>query len=221
MAHAQALRARCFGRAETQDKDRFDSLCQHVLVEHRASGTLVCTFRMMTLQGDRLASGYCAQFYDLSRLTIFDAAVVEIGRFCVDAEHRDPDILRIAWGMMTRYVEASGAGLLIGCTSFAGTDPARYRDSFALLRARHLAPREMMPQVKAAEVYRFGRLRRRPDRHKGLRQMPPLLRSYLSMGGCVSDHAVVDREMDTLHVFTAVDVSAIPEARKRLLRTVT
>jgi putative hemolysin len=48
--------------------------------------------------------------------------------------------------------------------------------------------------------------------------MPPLLRSYLAMGGWVSDHAVIDREMGTMHVFTGLEVRAIPAARKRLLR---
>jgi L-ornithine Nalpha-acyltransferase len=48
--------------------------------------------------------------------------------------------------------------------------------------------------------------------------MPPLLRTYLAMGGWVGDHAVVDRELGTLHVFTALEIRAIPEARARLLR---
>ena len=50
--------------------------------------------------------------------------------------------------------------------------------------------------------------------------MPPLLRTYLLMGGWVSDHAVVDRHMNTLHVFTGLEINAIPPARKRLLRGV-
>ncbi len=40
--------------------------------------------------------------------------------------------------------------------------------------------------------------------------MPPLLRTYLMMGGWVSDHAVVDRQMNTLHVFTGLEIGAIP-----------
>ena len=51
-----------------------------------------------------------------------------------------------------------------------------------------------------------------------MQRMPPLLRSYLAMGGWVSDHAVVDRDLDTLHVFTGFEVRAIPEARVRALR---
>ena len=50
--------------------------------------------------------------------------------------------------------------------------------------------------------------------------IPPLLRTYLAMGGWVSDHAVVDRAMNTLHVFTGLEIAAIPEARKKLLRAI-
>jgi phytoene dehydrogenase-like protein len=53
---------------------------------------------------------------------------------------------------------------------------------------------------------------------RALRQMPPLLRSYLAMGGWVSDHAVVDRDLGTLHVCTGVEIAAIPPSRARLLR---
>ncbi len=51
-------------------------------------------------------------------------------------------------------------------------------------------------------------------------KMPPLLRSYQLMGGWVSDHAVVDTDLDTLHVFTGLEVRAIPESRARALRLV-
>jgi putative hemolysin len=68
-------------------------------------------------------------------------------------------------------------------------------------------------------VFRFAaKLRRKPDMKQAMLRMPPLLRSYLMMGGWVSDHAVVDRQMNTLHVFTGLEIGAIPAARKRLLR---
>jgi len=59
---------------------------------------------------------------------------------------------------------------------------------------------------------------RKPDMTRALRRMPPLLRSYLMMGGWVSDHAVVDVQMNTLHVFTGIEIRSIPATRKRLLR---
>jgi putative hemolysin len=51
----------------------------------------------------------------------------------------------------------------------------------------------------------------------GLRQMPPLLRSYLAMGGWVSDHAVIDRDLGTMHVFTGLEADSVPACRLRAL----
>ena len=48
--------------------------------------------------------------------------------------------------------------------------------------------------------------------------VPPLLRSYLAMGGWVSDHLVVDRDLGTLHVFAGLEVRAVPVARALALR---
>ena len=78
-----------------------------------------------------------------------------------------------------------------------------------------------LPRVKAPDVFRYAaRLRRKPDTKKAMLRMPPLLRTYLIMGGWVSDHAVLDRQMNTLHVFTGLEIGAIPDSRKRLLRAV-
>jgi putative hemolysin len=48
-------------------------------------------------------------------------------------------------------------------------------------------------------------------------KMPPLLRAYLLMGGWVSDHAVIDYKLNTLHVFTGLEVRKIPHEKKRFL----
>ena len=40
------------------------------------------------------------------------------------------------------------------------------------------------------------------------------------LGGCVSDHAVVDHAMGMLHVFTGVELDSVPEARKWRLRAI-
>ena len=146
--------------------------------------------------------------------------MAEMGRFCIRPGLGDPDILRVAWAAMTRLVDAQDVAMLFGCSSFAGVEADPYLDAFAVLGRRHLAPRRWWPRVKAPRVFRFAeRLsRHRPDLAAAMRNMPPLLRSYLMMGGWVSDHAVIDRQMGTLHVFTGVEIRAIPEPRQRMLR---
>ncbi|PIE14377.1 MAG: ornithine-acyl-ACP acyltransferase [Rhodobacterales bacterium] len=220
---AQALRHRAFHGVTGRDVDGFDGICSHILIEDtRRSGRLVACFRMLPLNGGgEIGRSYSAQYYELSALESFDGPMVEMGRFCVDPEVSDADILRVAWGAMTRYVDENGVEMLFGCSSFAGTNAADYLDSFAMLKERHLAPKRWLPRVKAPQVFRFAaRLRRKPDAKRAMSGMPPLLRTYLLMGGWVSDHAVVDRQMNTLHVFTGLEIRAIPPARKRLLRAV-
>ncbi|MBF9045408.1 GNAT family N-acetyltransferase [Rhodobacterales bacterium HKCCE4037] len=218
----QSLRALVFRNAHADDRDPFDAECVHMLVEDRRSGTVVCCFRLLHLpSGAEIGRSYSAQFYELSALRAFDGPMVEMGRFCIHPDWSDADILRVAWGAMTAYVDAEGVEMLFGCSSFQGTEAREYLDAFALLRDRHLAPKRWLPRVKAPSVFRFARrLTGKPDLKAAQAKMPPLLRTYLLMGGWVSDHAVIDRDLGTLHVFTGLEIRSVPPARARLLRAV-
>lgn len=218
---AQALRTASFATA-APDRDDFDDTSLHMLVTYLGSGTPVCCFRLLPgYDGIGPRKSYAAQFYDLDALFAGQRRIAELGRFCLRPGWHDPDILRIAWAALTRIVDYRRIDMLIGCTSFAGLSPHPYRAAFDLLAARHLAPDCWAPRPRAPEVIRFARQDApAPDRMRAMQQMPPLLRSYLTMGGRVGDHAVVDRQMGTLHVFTGMEISAIPAARQRLLRAV-
>ncbi len=207
-------------QADGRDADKFDGICTHILIEDSRDMRPVATFRLLPLgSGAEIGQSYSAQYYELKGLRNFNRPMVEMGRFCVAPDEKDPDILRTAWGALAAYVDREKVEMLFGCSSFQGTDAQAYRDAFAMLRDRHLGPKRWLPRIKAPKVFRFAeRFRRKPDRIKALKTMPPLLRSYLSMGGWVSDHAVVDPDLNTLHVFTGLEISAIPPGRIRVLR---
>ncbi len=218
----EAFRAR--GRevgAAGIDGDAFDDRAIHVLLEETSGGRLVCCFRLLHLADGRgVAGSYSAQFYDLAGLARLGAPMIEMGRFCAVEAPRDPDLLRLAWAVLADQVARSRASMIFGCTSFHGTDAAPYAGVFALLGDRHLAPRRWLPRIKSPGVLRYapGRTRGLYDPAAAMRAMPPLLRSYLAMGGRVSDHAVVDRDLDTLHVFTGLEIGTMPAARRRRLQ---
>lgn len=227
IARAQALRFRSFlqrrGLAQGKglDADEFDGLCGHVLLEERDNGRLVGCYRLLPIAvGASLRHSYAGQAYDLSALEDYGGAKLELGRFCLDPDCHDPDILRLAWAAMTRIVDAGGVKLLFGCSSFDGAAPGRHQVALALLR-NHLAPAQWAPRPRAAEVHRYSEETAPPTLpREAITGLPALLRTYLAMGGWVSDHAVIDRNLDTLHVFTAVEIDRIPPARARALRAV-
>jgi putative hemolysin len=218
MAAVFDLRALCFDVAGGA-KDRFDATATHMLVRRDLDGAVVATFRMALFAQAEILNSYAAQFYDLKLMAQIDTSKLELGRFCVHPAHDDPDILRIAWAALTGFVDANDVQTLFGCSSFKGTTHSLYTDAFALLKARHLGPADRIPAVKAADVFRYSiEIKHKPDPARANAALPPLLRTYLMMGGWVSDHAVIDRGMNTLHVFTALEIGAIPEARKNRLR---
>ena len=222
---AQAMRHVSFvdaaGRAamaDGLDQDAYDALCDHVLIED-TNGRLVGCYRVQFFTApEDLSNSYSAQYYNLDGLSDLRGGFLELGRFCVTSDAADSDVLRIAWGMLARLVDLYGAAILFGCSSFSGTDPSRYGAAFDLLGAKHASPRI---STLADETIGFQTSQKNPpDRAVALGQIPPLLRTYLSMGGWVSDHAVVDREMNTLHVFTGLEIAAIPPARAKALRAI-
>lgn len=221
VARIQSLRSQCFRDGVEADADDFDAICQHLLVEEAESGRLLGGCRLLMIEsGAALETSYSAQFYDLSRLRDFRQPMLELGRFCTESSGLEAEVLRAAWARLTRLVDERGVGLLLGCSSFHGTDPAPYQDAFAQLGAQHQAPALWAPSPKAPSRYAYAEALKGAafDPKAAARRMPPLLRSYMQLGGWVSDHAVIDRDLGTLHVFTGLEIGAIPPARARALR---
>lgn len=217
---AQKLRYACFVSGKDRsgdglDRDRFDADAQHGLVFR--DKTLVACFRLRLWQGAAAEQSYTAQFYDLSALKAYASPMMELGRFCVGPDTQPADVLRLAWALITAMVDADKVGLIFGCTSFMGASAERHAASLSLLSPR-IGPPELRPAIRSKACVGLCDLVVPLNHAKALAGLPPLLRTYLGMGGWVSDHAVIDDELDTLHVFTAVEVARIPAERAKALR---
>ncbi|WP_420863341.1 GNAT family N-acetyltransferase [Algirhabdus cladophorae] len=216
---AQRLRHQAFRGGEGLDCDPYDEACVHLLVEDRADGRLLACARVKVIETQTdLQACYSAQRYNLANLADFGAPLLELGRFCALPHPKSTDILRTAWGHLTQTVDAKGIGLIFGCASFVGNNPELHAPVLQYLRSHSQGPAQLriLPKSTHATPLPLG-----PDApREALGAMPPLLRSYLAMGGWVSDHAVRDYDLDTLHVFTALEVAKIPAARARALRAI-
>ena len=219
---AQELRYRCFKLSNDKclDVDCFDSICRHVLIENVDNGKLICCYRFMYFaDGKDITRSYSSQFYDLASIKNYPKPMIEVGRFCIDPVMTDQEVILTAWAALTQLVDKNGVEFLFGCSSFEGTDKEKYLHCFALLREKYIAPEHWRPKAKASQVINYSEgMSCKVNIKKALLNMPPLLKTYLSMGAWVSDHAVVDYNMKTLHLFTGVEVSKIPEKRKQFLR---
>jgi putative hemolysin len=221
LAAALALRDRAFrGGVRGADRDAFDAICRHAVIEDRRTGATVCTWRMFpvteTVCPER---SYAARFFGLARIASAQRPLLEIGRFCIGEEVEDPQVLRLAWAALTRIVDEAGIGMIFGCASLPGLEARPYAPLFSMLARRHLAPPERAPEVLHPGAVRLVRTDGE-DRRTALSVMPPLLRSYLALGAWVGDHAVPDPDLGTLVLLVGLETARVPPARAAALRRI-
>jgi L-ornithine Nalpha-acyltransferase len=217
MAAVLALRALAFrGHATRADTDAFDSRALHLWIGPEAGAAPLATIRVLVhADGRALLGGYCAQYYALEGLAHQPGLTLELGRLCLDPGHHMADLVRLIWAGVARLVAQLNAARLIGCPSFAGMDAGALAPHLAALAVKHLGPEALRPGPRAPERVNFVGL---APATGGAPLLPPLLRVCLGQGGWMGDHLVVDRDLGTCHVFTCVDIAAMPEGRKRILR---
>ena len=187
------------------DIDEYDEKCHHFLLHEVTTGELVCVFRVLVMEGiGEIEKSYSAQFYDLSALTPLSGRMLEIGRFCVSENFKDPGILILAWESLARFMRRKKVRTVFGCSSFDGTEPKQHEAAFALLSNNYLSSLTIRPRSNMNEVVDFSRNTLLREYEEDLRTLkfPPLLRFYLRIGAKVSNTAVVDYDLKTIHVFT-------------------
>lgn len=205
------------------ERDPFDPHYTHmVLVDtRRDAGALdhvVGVYRLMP--GERAAEiggFYSEAEYDLGALYATGRKLLELGRSCVHPEYRGGIALMRLWQGLGTYVFGSGAEILFGVASFHGTDVDRLAMPLSHLHHAHLAPPEL--RVRALpEVFQPMDLMPEDavDRVAAMRQVPPLIKSYLRLGGFVGEGAFVDRAFNTTDVCLVLDTARLSERdRKR------
>lgn len=237
VAAAQRLRYRVFYeemaatptaemRAARRDFDRFDALCDHLLVlDHRlgeGQAAIVGTYRLLRGEvADRHGGFYSESEFDLGALSGWRARTLELGRACVDARYRTRATMQRLWSGIADYVFAHDVGVMLGCASLPGTDPAALAPALSYLHHRHLAPPELRPRALPGLFERMDLL---PPEHFAesdamvalearavVAGLPPLVKGYLRLGGFVGDGAVVDHQFGTTDVCVVVAVDRVTD----------
>lgn len=223
---AQALRYRVFYdemgakpsadmQARRADFDEFDRISDHLLVIDRAKGDgaagVVGTYRLIRRAvGEAFGRFYTAAEYDISNILAHGGNFMELGRSCVDADHRNGATMKKLWDGIAAYVFDHGIELMFGCASLPGTDPAVLGPHLSYLHHHHLAPESLRPRALPERYVNMDLLPR--DSHnprRALAELPPLIKGYLRLGGFVGDGAVIDHQFNTTDICVMVKTELI------------
>jgi putative hemolysin len=122
------------------DADPFDSVCDHLIVEDVIGTAVVGTYRLQTGARAGSALGYYSEReFDFTPFEPWRPQVLELGRACIHADHRNFAVLNALWKGIAAYARDHHARYLIGCSSLTSQDAAVGARAHAQL-ASHLAP---------------------------------------------------------------------------------
>jgi putative hemolysin len=200
--------------ADGYDVDRFDQMCDHLIVQDRESRKVIGTYRLQ--MGDVAASHYgyySEQEFDFSPFETMRSQIVELGRACIDRDHRSSEVLHLLWRGIARYVLAQGGRYMIGCCSLSSLDPALGHAVYRSLHAYKVEP-ALMTRPTQAHV-----LPQAPKVFDDARP-PKLLRAYLTIGARICSEPAIDREFKTTDFLTLLDLQTLhPRMATRFLES--
>ena len=196
------------------DADRFDSVCDHLLVENVATGEIVGTYRLQTgITAARHHGYYSAQEFEFSPYEALRPNLVELGRACIHADHRNFAVLNLIWRGIAQYASAREAWYLVGCSSFSSQDPALGAAAYQSLQNHLVSPNlRTIPHP----TFHCPLERSAPISPK----IPKLLATYLLVGAKICGPPALDREFKTIDFLTLIDLRQLsPRASQRFFGT--
>ena len=224
------------------DVDRFDTVCEHLLVEDKASGCVVGTYRMQSGETAARNLGYYSeQEFCLAPYEPLRAGILELGRASIDREHRTPEVLMLLWRGIAQYATDMGLRYLLGCSSLNSNDPAEGWQMYRQLvqfrvpgefettpTAAYACPPEL--QDADAQPLPCQTDRSIPENAVGpdgssatpVAKVPKLLKTYLAIGARIAAPPAWDREFRTIDFLTLLDLKLLSAAaRNRFLAPLT
>lgn len=216
------------------DTDRFDDVCEHLVVEEKQSGRIVGTYRMQSgAMAARNLGYYSAQEFELGPYEPLREGILELGRAAVDRAHRTPEVLTLLWRGIAQYAHGMGLRYLLGCSSLNSVDPAEGWQMYRLLESfRVSAEFETVPtaayacpnEPQAAGTQTFAcKVTPEFSTEQAFQaapqvKVPRLLRAYLAIGARIAAQPAFDREFRTIDFLTLLDLEMLSSAaRNRFL----
>lgn len=196
------------------DRDEFDLVCDHLIVEDRVSGEVVGTYRMQSgTEAARRLGYYSAQEFDFGPYESIRELVLELGRASIEREHRSSEVLTLLWRGIAQYCKFYGLRYLIGCSSLNSQDAAEGWAVYEHLSA-FLAPPEF--RTTPTSAYILPRSSNGVERNSP--KIPRLLKTYIGIGARICGQPAWDREFGTIDFLTLLDLQQLtPAARNRFL----
>ena len=187
-----------------RDEDPFDTICDHLIVEDRASGRIVGTYRLQSgIKAKKGLGYYSEQEFDFSPFEPMRHEMLELGRACIHKSHRNLASLSLLWKGIARYARNYDLRYFIGCSSLTSQDPDAGLEVFRMLEKRFLTLPHLRTKPHPRYACPFGE---QPETQP---EIPKLLRAYLTVGAQICGPPALDKAFGTIDFLTLLDLKKL------------
>ena len=179
------------------DSDKFDMIADHLLLIDKNSKEVVGTYRL-------IGSNFSKEFYTESEFFIdkikgIKDPILEMGRACIDSNHRNGIALSLLWRGISQYVYTGGYKYLFGCSSIFEIDIEKVAFIYMYLKSKYyLSELEAYPKFnyKILSLKKYTEFLEyiEPNYEKASNYIPPLLEGYLKAGAKVCSEPALDKK---------------------------
>ena len=213
-------------RRKRRDADRFDSVCEHLVVSSgaaarrgaRSLNRIVGTCRLQARDACEIDHFYSAGEFDLAPIAARNpqARFLEIGRSCVLPGFRNTRTMELIWHGIWAHAREQGCDVMIGCASMPGIDPDKLELPLSFLHHFAATPAQWSTRALADRYVDMDRMAREDiNVRAAIAALPPLLRAYLRLGATFGDGAVIDEQFNTTDVLVILPVAAIGQRYRK------
>lgn len=194
------------------DIDRYDMLCDHLLVIDKKTEQVVGTYRF---NSDRYSDRFYSEMeFNLGTLMRKQGVKLEIGRACIHKDYRGSNMMGLLWEGLYAYLGVLGARYIFGCSSIQTTDPMDAARVHLAIRGENHADDSMgIHPVKKYAIRNFTRFTQTAEMEgedalrRGRAILPRLIRDYFRFGAVICGEPALDMAFRCVDVFTILDMS--------------
>lgn len=198
------------------DIDRFDFICDHLLIIDKSSGNFIGTYRLISSLFSK--KNYSATEFNLSNILNVPGIKLELGRACVHRDYRTGSTISLLWRGISEYMRATGTQYLFGCSSVKTTNKREIAAVYKRLE-EHVAPQEYRVNPKGKfKIHNFQSIVEsisQEEVEKAADIVPNLVKSYINLGANICGEPAFDKKFKCADFLTLINMETSAQKMHR------
>jgi putative hemolysin len=204
------------------DIDRFDHICDHLMVVEKSGGECVGTYRLNSSLFT--TSFYSSTEFNIKNILLLIGNKLELGRACIEKDYRNTLSLAMLWKGLMEYVKRTHTRYIFGCSSIKVTKFDEVAPLYLYLRASYFSGDKYRVYPRRKHRFKnFSKYVKYRDRHiKNEPYFPDkclfsLLKFYLRSGAEICGEPALDKDFMCTDFFTLLDITKMDKQIERKL----